>query len=71
MNIDLTPLKQILAGFGELLDIAGKVFIGLGLLYFYFQWRADDGKGMQNGLFMILGAVGALAVGSYFKTLIP
>ncbi|MDO5082544.1 MAG: hypothetical protein Q4D89_03955 [Arachnia propionica] len=71
MNIDFSQLKQILDAVGQMLDIAGKILLGFGALFFYLHWRADDGKGMQNGIFMILGAIGAIAVGAYFKALIP
>ena len=71
MKVDFTQLKQILDGISQLLDMGGKIFLGIGALYFYLQWRADDGKGMQNGIFMILGAIGAIAIGSYFKGLVP
>lgn len=71
MKINLDQLKQIFDGVSQMLDISGKLFLAFGALYFFLHWRADDGKGMQNGIFMILGGVGVIAIAAYIKGLIP
>lgn len=69
MKIDTGPLGQILSIVAQLMDVGGKVLIGVFAIVFWLGWSAHEGPGMRNGILGVLGAIGLIALGAWFGSI--